>query len=124
MMQITIDNGLLYDKKFIYKYLPKYINNLVLSSCNKKILSKIDKEFNIDSIKIIKFAMKNIKIELWNSSYIISIDNTKLYKGKNINKLLNIILMGNRSCKGYRLIYDVFKFIQDYIDFIYSEWEK
>ena len=122
-MQLIIHNKYLYAKSFIYKYLPKYIYNLAISSCDKKILDKFDKEFDINSLEVIKKSMGNLIVsEQWDS-YIIKTDKNLKYDRFNLDSVINLITYGNRTCKGYKLIFDIFELVGKKIDIIYKEWQ-
>lgn len=123
-MKIIIYNKDSYSKSFIEKYLPSYIMSIFKRSYSKKKLEELDKEFNIDSLNIIKTALKNLKISEQTNSYSIEINKNVKYKHQNIDSLINLITYGNRSCKGYLIIYKIFKEIAENIDIIYEEWLK
>lgn len=109
-------------KDFIYKYLPSLILNIFNGSYDLKRLKLIDDEFSIDSMSIIRFSLKNLKVSEQPNSFTIEIDKNKRYKKENVESLINLVTYGNRSCKGYPIVHDIFKFIADHIDQIYEEW--
>lgn len=121
-MRIIISNKSSYDRDFIYNYLPKYMLNLFDESFDRNRLNLIDKEFNIDSLNVIKFSLKNLKISEQLNSYIIEIDKNKKINHLNVSSLINAITYGDRSCKGYLIVYDIFKLISDNINQLYEEW--
>lgn len=121
-MKIIIYNKKNYNKKFIEDYLPELILSTFNGSLNLKKINEIDKEFNIDSISIIRFALSHLKISEQPNSYVIEIDKNKKYKHKNVESLINLIIYGNRTCRGYPLVYEIFSFVADHIDSLYKEW--
>lgn len=121
-MKIIIYNKKNYNKKFIEDYLPELILSTFNGSLNLKKINEIDKEFDIDSISIIRFALSHLKISEQPNSYVIEIDKNKKYKRKNVESLINLIIYGNRTCRGYPLVYEIFSFVADHIDSLYKEW--
>ena len=94
-MKIIIYNKKNYNKKFIEDYLPELILSTFNGSLNLKKINEIDKEFNIDSISIIRFALSHLKISEQPNSYVIEIDKNKKYKHKNVP--LSILLSKPRN---------------------------
>lgn len=121
-MKLVIYNKENYHKDFIYHYLPELILNTFNGSINLKKIDTINDEFGIDTLNIIRFALKSLKITEQPNSYTIEIDKNKKYKHENVNSLISLITYGNRSCKGYSIVYDIFKFIAEKIDQLYEEW--
>ena len=123
-MQLIIKNKDNYEKQFIYNYLPKYIKSLTLNSLDSKKLDNLDINFKINSKQIIEKILNNLNVnETWDS-YVLYINKSKLYNGKNLNSWYNIITFGNRSCKGYPLLDNIIRFIADRIDIIYIKWKE
>ncbi len=120
-MKIIIYNKDIYSKEFI-TWLSKELLRIFNDSFNKKRFFRIDKEFNIDSLNIIKFALKNLSISEQSNSYSISINKNLKYEHQPVDSLINLITYGNRSCKGYAIILDVFNYIANNIDILYREW--
>lgn len=120
-MKIVIYNKNNYDRDFI-EYLPNIIEKLFNKSFSRRRLQRLDKEFNINSIGIIRFSIKNIKISEQPNSYTLEIDKNKKYDHESLESLINLITYGNRSCKGYLIVYDIFKYIAENIDTLYKEW--
>ena len=120
-MKLVIYNKEKYHKEFI-KYLSKFILDVFNGSINLRKIDLIRDEFGIDVLNIIRFALKNLKITEQPNSYTIEIDKNKKYKHENVSSLINLITYGNRSCKGYPIVYDIFKFIAENIDRLYEEW--
>jgi len=120
-VKIIIYNKDIYSKEFI-TWLSKELLRIFNDSFNKKRFFRIDKEFNIDSLNIIKFALKNLSISEQSNSYSISINKNLKYEHQPVDSLINLITYGNRSCKGYAIILDVFNYIANNIDILYREW--
>ena len=120
-MKIIIYNKDDYDREFI-EYIPSEILRLFNNSFSRKRLSEINKEFNIDSLNIIRFAIRNLSISEQSNSYTISINKSLKFKNQPIDSLINLITYGNRSCKGYIIVLDIFNHIAEHIDMLYKEW--
>ena len=118
-MEIVFNKS--YGKRFA-KYLTVYMYNLADSIIDLKRCDNIDNEFNINSKQIILAAIKNSSIDLTDDKFIIRINKNLKYNHMNMNKLISQITYGNRSVKGYRIIEDLFKYIQGDIKNIYEEW--
>ncbi len=120
-MKIVIYNKNNYDRKFI-EYIPSIIERLFNRSFSRKRLQLLDKEFKINSLGIIRFSIKNIKISEQPNSYTLEIDKNKKYDHESLESLINLITYGNRNCKGYLIVYDIFKYIAENVDTLYKEW--
>lgn len=120
-MKIIIYNKDTYSKEFI-TWLSKELLKIFNDSFNRKRLAIIDKEFNIDSLNIIKFALNNLCINEQSNSYSISINKNLKFDHQPLDSLINLITYGNRSCKGYAIILDIFNYIVKNIDILYKEW--
>lgn len=110
-----------YNRKFI-KDLPSVALKLFNNLFNRMRLSNIDKEFDIDSLNIIRFALKNLIISEQPNSYSISINKNLKYDHQPIDSLINVITYGNRNCRGYTIVLDIFNYIAKNIDILYKEW--
>lgn len=121
-MQIILYDKGNYKKQFVYNYLPLYIRDYVLNSLSNNKLRLLNSEFNINSKEIIKEALNSLHISETPNTYVIAIDKNKRYKNENLSSLINLITYGNRSCKGYNIVYDAFNTIASKIDIIYKEW--
>ena len=120
-MKIIIYNKDIYSKEFI-TWLSKELLKIFNDSFNRKRLAIIDKEFNIDSLNIIKFALNNLCINEQSNSYSISINKNLKFNHQTLDNLINLITYGNRSCRGYTIILDIFNYIAKNIDILYKEW--
>lgn len=120
-MKIIIYNKDKYSKEFI-TWLSKELLKIFNDSFNRKRLVRIDKEFNIDSLNIIKFALNNLCIDEQSNSYSISINKNLKFDHQPLDSLINLITYGNRSCRGYTIILDIFNYIAKNIDILYKEW--
>lgn len=120
-MKIIIYNKDIYSKEFI-TWLSKELLKIFNDSFNRKRFIRIDKEFNIDSLNIIKFALNNLCVNEHPNSYSISINKNLKFDHQPLDSLINLITYGNRSCKGYAIILDVFNYIANNIDILYREW--
>ena len=118
-MEIVFNKS--YGERFA-KYLIIYMYSLADSIIDLKRCDNIDNEFNINSKQIILAAIKNSSIDSTDDKFIIRINKNLKYNHMNMNKLINQITYGNRSVKGYRIIEDLFKYIQGDIKNIYEEW--
>ncbi len=120
-MQLTIHNKDLYSKEFVFGYLRRYIYELFIKHNDPIRFKVIDKEFGIDCLEAVKYALANLQVSETTNSYLISINKNLRYKNANLDSLINLITYGNRSCKGYTLVYDIFNYIANNLDIIYKE---
>lgn len=120
-MQIVIYNKDNYNRAFV-DAVPRKILALFNSSFNRLRLSNIDKKLNINSLNIIRFALKNLIVSEQTNSYSISINKNLKYDHQPIDSLINVITYGNRNCKGYTIVLDIFNYIAKNIDILYREW--
>ena len=118
-MEIVFNKS--YGERFA-KYLIMYVYCLADSIIDLKRCDNIDNEFNINSKQIILTAIKNLSIDSTNRQLIIRINKNLKFNHMNIGKLINQITYGNRSVKGYHIIEDLFKYIQNDIENIYERW--
>lgn len=121
-MKIIIYNKNDFDKLFIYEYIPRLIKNYFSDLFDQKRLDVINNTFGINSFDIIMFALDNLKIYSQPDAYIIEIDKNLRYKNINVDSIINLITYGNRECKGYPLIYNIFKIIAENVERIYEKW--
>jgi len=120
-MKIILYNKDEYNRKFI-EDLPSIALKLFNNSFNRMRLLNIDREFDIDSLNIIKFALKNLIISEQPNSYSISINKNLKYDHQPVDSLINVITYGNRNCRGYTIVLDIFNYIVKNIDILYKEW--
>lgn len=120
-MKIILYNKDEYNRKFI-EDLPSIALKLFNNSFNKMRLSSIDNEFDIDSLNIIRFALKNLIISEQPNSYSISINKNLKYDHQPVDSLISVITYGNRNCRGYTIVLDIFNYIVKNIDILYKEW--
>jgi hypothetical protein len=120
-MKIILYNKDEYNRKFI-EDLPSIALKLFNNSFNRMRLSNIDNEFDIDSLNIIRFALKNLIISEQPNSYSISINKNLKYDHQPVDSLINVITYGNRNCRGYTIVLDIFNYIVKNIDILYKEW--
>lgn len=121
-MKLIIYNKENYSKYFIYNYLPRYLVNIVEESYKSIKAVKFNKELKINTLSVFKYAMKNISISEINDTYVISINKNLNYKTYNLKSLIDYITYGNMEIKGYRLLYNIFKWLSNNIDLVYKEW--
>jgi len=119
-MKIILYNKDEYNRKFI-EDLPSIALKLFNNSFNRMRLLNIDREFDIDSLNIIKFALKNLIISEQPNSYSISINKNLKYDHQPVDSLINVITYGNRNCRGYTIVLDIFNYIVKNIDILYKE---
>lgn len=120
-MKVIIYNKDNYSRKFI-EDLPNIALDLFNSLFNRHRLKIISDEFNIDSIGAIRFSLKNMIISEQPNSYSISINKTLKFNHLPIDSVINLITYGNRNCKGYTIVLDIFNYIAKNIDILYKEW--
>ncbi len=120
-MKIIISGKDNYSRKFI-EDIPNKILELFNELFNRKRLSLIDKEFDINSLNIIRFALENLSISEQSNSYSISINKNLKFDHQSVDSLINLITYGNRNCKGYTIVLDIFNYIAKNIDILYKEW--
>ena len=120
-MKLVIYNKHKYSEDFIYNHIPNYLYSIITNSIDKKKLINIDQTFGINTEEIIDDALKHLKITESANSYTIEINKNRKYKGLNENALINLITYGNRTCKGYNLIYITFSLVAEKLDLIYKE---
>ena len=78
----------------------------------------------LNILSIFKYALKNLIISKVGETYIISINKNLRYNKYNLKSLLDFITYGNRSLKGYRLLYIIFEDTSKNIDTIYERWQN
>lgn len=121
-MNLVISNKQRYDKYFIKVYLPKYLLKSIYEHFDRRKVLKMEEFLDINILSLFKYALLNLVVkESWDS-YIISINKNKLYKGYNLNRLIDYVTYGSRSEKGYSLFRDTFGLVEKNIDRIYEEW--
>lgn len=123
-MQIVITKNKGLRQEFVYNYLPLYIEEVILQSCDKRRLQVLDKNLNINSYEILKFAFDHLYISETPSEYILKIDKNLRWNNLNVSSLISLITYGNRQVKGYPIVRRVFETIVDNIDVLYSKWEE
>lgn len=120
-MKIVIYSKDDYSREFV-DYIPSIALKLFNESFDRKRLFNIDKEFNINSLNIIRFALENLSISEQPNSYTISINKNLKFEHQPIDSLINLITYGNRNCKGYTIVLDIFNYITKNINILYKEW--
>lgn len=120
-MKIVIYSKDDYSREFI-DYIPSIALKLFNESFNRKRLFNIDKEFNINSLNIIRFALENLSVSEQPNSYTISINKNLKFEHQPIDSLINLITYGNRDCKGYTIVLDIFNYIAKKVNILYKEW--
>ena len=111
-------------EEFFKAYLLYYIKKLYLNLVDFSKFSEIDKEFKINSHKILLLALDSLLVSKVNDSlYIISVNKNIKVNGTGLEIYLNQISYGNLSCKGYPILPEVFKKVKDSIMEIYWRWE-
>ena len=123
-MKIIIKNKDWYSKYFIYNYLPRYLESLVEDEYRAARASQLKKELKLNIYNIFIYAMRNVSISESGDSYEISINKNIKYKDYNLKTLVDFITYGNLEIKGYKLLYDIFKLVNENIDIIYKEYEQ
>lgn len=121
-MKIVINNKNNYDKYFIYDYLPKYILNSVSELYDASRASQMNRELHLNILSIFIYAINNLTIQETGEAWALSINKNTRYKNYNLSSLIDYITYGTRTCKGYRLLYNIFKSINENIDLIYKRW--
>jgi len=124
-MKIIINSGGKNIDSFVYTYLPNYINKLFINTLDLNRLNSFNKELNLNSYNLINNLLKSLNIsKINNTSYDISINKNIKINGKSALTYLNFITYGNRSIKGYPIVYNIFKIIANNIDSIYEQYER
>lgn len=125
-MQLIIQsNSKDLDKEFIYVYLPDYIYKAFLLTVDETRLKEFDEFFDIDSLKILIRALKNLLITKNGVyEYIFKVNKILKYNNVSISSWINVITYGNREVKGYPILIDLFKSLSENIKTIYKEWEN
>lgn len=121
---IRVNNYEDFDESFVYNYIPQYIYDRFLKIVDIGRLAEFDKFFEINSFDILVKVLRNLLItKNGNYEYIIKIN--KLIKSDNVPAIIWIsaINYGTREIKGYPILIDLFKHIQENIGLIYKEWE-
>ena len=121
---IRLNNRNNFDENFIYNYLPNYIYDQFLKSADISRLVEFDEFFDINSFDILKKAIRNLLItKNGNYEYIIKVNKVLKVDNVTIDVWISVITYGNREVKGYPILIDLFKHIQENIGLIYKEWE-
>ena len=119
-MDIVISKD--YNETFVKVYLIEYIHDMILDLFDSDKVINLDNEFNIDSEKVFEKVADNLVVNETPSSYKISINKNIKFNGTNLLRLVNLITYGSRSCRGYTLILDLFRYIKDHLDILYKRW--
>lgn len=123
-MQLIINKNDNITDDFIYNYLLKLIERLVIDYIDKNRLKKFDEEFDIETFDFIKYALKNLLVTENQHEYIIKINKNLKYKKHNVSSVINLITYGTRSVKGYPAIDNLFIFIANHIDELVRRWNN
>ena len=119
-IQITINKDENIDA-FVYGYLPNYIYNEFINRLNFKRLTLYNKEFNINSFNIMRYALKHLLItKVRNNTYLIKLDKSLKYKDHLVINYIQLITYGTRQIRGYSILLDIFRDISSNISDIYN----
>jgi len=123
-MVLTVINKTNYNLDYFVKvYLVGYIYNTVQNNLNQTRLKLFDNYLNINSREVILLALRNLDITKQAvNSYKISISKIKTYKDKSLHEWINLITYGNREIKGYPIVLNIFKEVQENITGLYKRY--
>lgn len=109
--------------EFVYSYIPRYINKRFERKVNPYLLSIFDKEFDIDTYSILRYALRNLIITKSKSdTYIVKIDTRLKYDGHSVSNIVSLVTYGTRQIRGYGIILDIFKEVSENIIYVYNAW--
>ena len=84
-------------------------------------MENFDKDYQINSDKIIKYAIKNLRVSRINKlMYTISVNKNLRVYGKPIMAYINLITYGNLTHKGYPILIQILKYVANNIDSLYE----
>ena len=87
------------------------------------MLSIFDKEFDIDTYSILRYALRNLIITKSKSdTYIVKIDTRLKYDGHSVSNIVSLVTYGTRQIRGYGIILDIFKEVSENIIYVYNAW--
>lgn len=123
-MVLTITNNTNYNLDYFVKvYLTSYIYSKVQNNLNQTRLKLFDNYLNINSREVILLALRNLDITKQAvNSYKISVSKIKTYKDKSLHEWINLITYGDREIKGYPVVLNTFKEVQENIMGIYKRY--
>lgn len=123
-MVLTVTNNTNYNLDYFVKvYLVGYIYNTVQNNLNQTRLKLFDNYLNINSREVILLALRNLDITKQAvNSYKISVSKIKTYKDKSLHEWINLITYGDREIKGYPVVLNTFKEVQENIMGIYKRY--
>lgn len=123
-MVLTVINKTNYNLDYFVKvYLVGYIYNTVQNNLNQTRLKLFDNYLNINSREVILLALRNLDITKQAvNSYKISISKIKTYKDKSLHEWINLITYGDREIKGYPVVLNIFKEVQENITGLYKRY--
>ena len=119
-MRLIINKA--YNEYFVKKFLIKYIHDRILNVYDPSKAFKLNTEFKINSQKILEAVANNLVVNESPTYYKICVNKNIKLNNVSIIQLLNLITYGNRSCKGYTLVLDIFNFVKENLDVLYKEW--
>lgn len=119
-MRLIINKA--YNEYFVKKFLIKYIHDRILNVYDPSKALKLNTEFKINSQKILEAVANNLVVNETPTYYKICVNKNIKLNNVSIIQLLNLITYGNRSCKGYTLVLDIFNFVKENLDVLYKEW--
>lgn len=121
-MKIVIKNKNEYKESFIKTYLKQYMSDMLEMYYDHSKASGLSRELKLNVYKILDYAINTLNITESGNNWIIEINKNLRYNIYNLNYLINYITYGNRSIKGYKILYIIFANISKNIDSIYKEW--
>lgn len=123
-MVLTVINKTNYNLDYFVKvYLVGYIYNTIQNNLNQTRLKLFDNYLNINSREVILLALRNLDItKQAQNSYKISISKIKTYKDKPLHGWINLITYGDREIKGYPIVLNTFKEVQENITGLYKRY--
>lgn len=109
---------------FMKMVIPSYLRSRFLKQVDLRRLKYIDKEFDIDSKKIILYALNNLSVDQTTDNvYNIHVNKNLKIDNVSIMSYINEITYGNRTTKGYPILIDIFKYTTDHIYYLFGRWK-
>lgn len=111
-----------YSRDFVYNYLPKYINDLVVANYNPTRAYGINQELKINLLNVFIQAVRTLRMHETGASYMLLVNKNVRVKNKSLEEVINYITYGSRTFKGYPLLLNVFNTVSNNLYIIYQRW--
>ena len=104
---------------FVYKFLPKFIYNMIATSVNVHKFDAMDdymKKLGINhsTVDLIKFSLDNLEIKEVNGVYMIQVSTKIKIKDYTLNQLMRLVDSGNLEVKGTNVMTDASNYINSH----------